>query len=823
MLKTINSISLFLIIILVSCFCGCQSSPETPLLLRSFDGGYGQLEVGGPFAGAEFHKSQPLPARISFYYPAANSLDLSTDYWERYNSQPLKMVLNTAAGSDTLGTTAWAYEYAPYFVNFHTEQNGYAIDLSYRFGKELPFMAVELKINGKPDSPPLLSVDVSWDLSLRTCHSYRWVQDVEQEASSYTDLAVSYPDSGAADAALFIVNISENEIHRNILAAEHPQVNFNFEAVDSNKSTFQLVQLIGMCETEELESMLATVRQNWQIDVQAYEDFVLNYTQAQRFVVADPDLQETVIWSKAIQATNRHFIDGQIMPMPCPAEYNFFFTHDMLLTGQGVVNYDLNFLSDGFKWILEHTQADNVIPHAYYWREGEFVTEYCNSDNWNHLWFIISTASYLKHSADVSLVDSLYPLLERSLELMSENLGDDGLMYAQRPDWWDIGNVYGPRSYITVLMSKALQDFVYISQTLGNNLESLPEHLKLAQQLKIQLTARLWNEDAGYLMNILDEEEIDPHYYTGSMLAVVYDMLNPVKSKTLLKTVKAVLLDENLGVRNAMPPDFHLLGERYHFQGNEAGDQWVYFNGGIWPQGNAWYVKALHANGQAEEALRVLKKFMTIAGTLDSPNGLPSFYEYRRTDPDSPRYGEIDKPSFLWAGGFYLQSLYQLAGARENQWNQYLDVNIPAALREAEFDLTINGKLCRIQNKGDGDWFERIDVDGVQLPSAVITTAGDHMLVKRGKLIAPYLAQADCKIIAVNLNKNIMSLGVEGIPGQTFQLTLASPQTISRAVQIQTSESTDLEVIALQDGYFGVRGFLKQGGSRIELVFKDRE
>ncbi len=823
MLKTFNSASRFIVVIMLLFFYGCQSRPEEPVLLRSFDGGYGQLEVGGPAAGAEFHKSQPLPARISFYYPVANSLDLSTDYWERYNSQPLKMVLNTATGSDTLGTEAWTYEYAPYFTRFHSEKNGYEMELSYHFGKDLPFMALELKIDGKPESPEIISVDVSWDLSIRTCHSYRWVQDVNQETSSYTDLAVSYSDSGAADAALFIANISENEISRTLLAEDHPLVNFNFATADSNKSAFQLVQLIGMCETEELESMLTNVRQNWQIDVQAYEDFVLSYSQAQRFVVADPDLQETVNWSKAIQASNRHFIDGQVMPMPCPAEYNFFFTHDMLLSGQGVVNYDLNFLSDGFKWILEHTQEDNIIPHAYYWREGEFVTEYCNSDNWNHLWFIISTASYLKHSGNTSLVDSLYPLLERSLALMSENLGEDGLMYAKRPDWWDIGNVYGPRAYITVLMSKALQDFVYISQTLGTNLETLPGHLKLARQLKQQLTARLWDVDAGYLMNILDEGETDPHYYTGSMLAVVYDMLNPVKSKTLLKTVKAVLLDENLGIRNAMPPDFHLLGERYHFQGNEAGDQWVYFNGGIWPQGNAWYVKALQATGQAEEALRVLKKFMTIAGTLDSPNGLPSFYEYRRTDPESPRYGEIDKPSFLWAGGFYLQSLYQLAGSRENQWNQYLDVNIPAALSEAEFDLTINGKLCRIQNKGVGDWFERMEVDGVQVHSAVITTAGDHMLVKRGKLRTPYLAQADCKIIAVNLAKNIMSLGIEGIPGQAFQLTLASPHPITRAVQIQTSESSDLELVLLPDGYFGVWGVLKQGGSRIELVFSDKD
>ncbi|HPR87551.1 MAG TPA: hypothetical protein PL181_05970, partial [bacterium] len=47
-------------------------------LAASFSGMRGQVEVGGPCAGAEFHGSRPLPARISFYYPVANSIDLST-------------------------------------------------------------------------------------------------------------------------------------------------------------------------------------------------------------------------------------------------------------------------------------------------------------------------------------------------------------------------------------------------------------------------------------------------------------------------------------------------------------------------------------------------------------------------------------------------------------------------------------------------------------------------------------------------------------------------------------------------------------------------
>src|SRR5574342_645557 len=45
----------------------------------AFHGGYGSIEVGGPYAGFESHHSRPLPSRISFFAPVANSMDLSTD------------------------------------------------------------------------------------------------------------------------------------------------------------------------------------------------------------------------------------------------------------------------------------------------------------------------------------------------------------------------------------------------------------------------------------------------------------------------------------------------------------------------------------------------------------------------------------------------------------------------------------------------------------------------------------------------------------------------------------------------------------------------
>ena len=808
--------STFCCIIILSLSLGvlsCSNEPMPISIQQEFHKAYGQVEVGGPYAGVEFHKSRPLPSRISFYYPVANSLDLSTDYWERYNSQPLNITIFTASDSFKIGLDAWTYVYGPHFVEYSKRVNDFDIKLAYRFGSDLPIVAFTIDITGTHDAQVIEKVMVTWALSLRTSHAYRWLNDPQLETLPGDNFAVSYLDSGSANAALFISNITENKSSWHLDSGNQPAVEFSFDLVNQDPQTFHLDQIIGMCRTEELPDMLPKVQKHWKTSIQQYEGEVSAYAAGETLLkVNDKALQNTVYWAKAIQFANKHYIDGSLMPMPCPAEYNFFFTHDLLLTGLGVVKYDLKYISEGYKFLLKQTQADHVLPHAYYWREGEFVTEYCNSDNWNHLWIVISAASYLKHSADKELVTELYPILERSINLMLENLGDDGLMYAKRPDWWDIGNVYGPRTYITVLMGKALKDFAYISHSLGKNSDRLPAYLETAENFKEELVSQLWSDEHKYLLNIMDDGEIDSHYYTGSMLAVVYGMLDQKHSKALMETVQDTLLDKNLGVRNAMPPDFHLLGDRYHFAGNEAGEKWVYFNGGVWPQGNAWYVNALCASGQYELALTAMKDYMTIEGIAASPNGTPSFYEYRRTDPDSPRYGEIDKPTFLWAGGFYLQSLYQVLGFREDSWNQYFHVGIPESLAETEADLTIQGSLCRVETNGWGKWFEQIWVDGERSYSAVITSAARKIKLVRGKLISPYLVSADAKMLSVQMKDSTLIIEFEGVGGHQFNFKFASPKrlsllTVSDVMTIQENAPSSYELM----------GTLKTGVNRVQL------
>ena len=67
--------------------------------------GDAKIEVGGPFAGIELHHSSPLLQRISFFYPVANSLDESTDYWKRDTSFIMQLGLKTGTASKRINRT----------------------------------------------------------------------------------------------------------------------------------------------------------------------------------------------------------------------------------------------------------------------------------------------------------------------------------------------------------------------------------------------------------------------------------------------------------------------------------------------------------------------------------------------------------------------------------------------------------------------------------------------------------------------------------------------------------------------------------------------
>ncbi len=784
-----------------------------------FSGGYGQVEVGSWYAGAEFHGSRPLPSRVSFYYPVANSIDLSTDYWKRGDSQPFVVAVKIGNGKKHwIGKEAWTYTVSPHTVTFQKREGNIEYEMTYAFCLNEPAMVRTLKIHNAGQQQLPVQVYAHVKTSLRTCQTYARIDSAATRYDSTTQTVVADFDELSADSvSVFVENVglvpeSWTSDANSLAVHDDGTSEWIKDSTDVlNKKTFSparkgdavaaflyqtdlqpgastsIVQIIGTCRRNETENIVSTLRSKWQKEIDAYDDLVrAKAFDEAHFFTGDNELDRSAAWARALLATNAHYIDGSIQPMPCPAEYNFYFTHDVLLTNLGAVNYDLARVKNNLLFIASHAK-DGIIPHAYYWRDDGFKTEYCTPDNWNHLWFILVNGAYLRHSGDDSTARALYPLVTKSLEEILTQHKPDDLMYAFRPDWWDIGHVEGSRSFITILTIRALREYVYLSSALNIRSPKLNEYEAMADAMEKSMNKRLWDPQLKFLINYNGSMK-DSHYYVGSLLAPVFDELDRSRSKQLVASAEKELLSPAIGIHVVSPADFNTDAAKkfFKFVDNEAGDPYVYINGGIWSQANALYAMDLKAIGEVDKAVDFVKRIMTIDGIAHSPMGVPAMYEYRFSDSTSNEFGKIDKPSFMWAGGFYLNTLYKLFGVKENEWNVSFAGPLPSALDSALYTLAV-GRKKDVVVSGNGEYLHSLTFNDEEIPSLVIpldAMNATKCIVTFGTPEHPYLQHVNAVLNSAHYNstKNKLSLQVSSFSGHYVTAVVVSPVKIRRVL-----------------------------------------
>ena len=753
---------LMMILVLASTLLvGCRSKePELPeaRLRQSSSTDYGTLEIGGPYIGAEFHRSRAVPSRISFYKPVANSLDPSNDYWKRDQFVALHLKVERDEGQDriacSLDTVRFDYSWTPADARFSGEAAGLPMEVSYAFADSMPFMEVTVRLVNNQSEAQRIRVSMAFNPELKTSHTYATVQPdyrIDHVPMS-RDVYLSYPTDEAGYAVLMVADRERAGRGDGFVFSygEGRPVRGRMESSLEPGDTLRTSFLIGTDQQEWMDLYRRDWFRGWTADKYRYANRVQRYAThnpsympkspqyTRNFILNDRELTETLYWSRAVIEANQHYLDGEIVPMPCPAQYNFYFTHDVLVTDLGVVRYDVLRVENDLRF-LQKISTDTLLAHAYYWKDDRYVTEFCQHDSWNHFWFIQLCSSYLRHGGDPELVRSMMPLLGASRRAIESQLGsEDNLAYGMRPDWWDLGNVPGARAYLTSHLVRAEQEFESIQFRLGHPVTAPKRDLAA---IRLDLADKLWSDEVGYLMNTI-EDTIDHHLYSGSLLAVAYGLLDSTKANRLVNTAADELLDQQLGIRNAMPPDFHLLEKQYRFNGPEAGGPWLYMNGAVWPQGNAWYALAQLAVNRPDDALQTLKKYLTLSGIEASPNGQPSFYEFRHTEADAPDYGRIEKPTFLWHGGWYIHCLYALSGLRETPWNLALSTDLPTEMQNPTFEVTTDG-FTKVRYSGSGKTASKIEWNGSPAHSLVIYGTPGSIDVELGPPTEPYLESFD--------------------------------------------------------------------------------
>ncbi len=816
-----------------------------------------QIEVGGPFVGIEMHQSSPLLNRISFFYPVANSIDLSTDYWQREKDRVLFIGLKIEdQPKQWLKPQPIRYQLTPYAVTFSNSDPEKELEINYQFCRNKPAMVARITVANNSPQAQQFEVYTHLELSLRTSHTYA-IKDQAWTSFDKTgsDIYAQFDDPETGNVQIFVANAGQLPqsfatngqilglpdkgenwwmIKSSVLPAEttapkmvHRPVAAYVYAKDlAPGQKLTIVQLIGSGKAGESKQLVANLLEHYAEETNLYEQSVLESAyQDARIETGESSLDHSAGWAKSILATNAHYLDGEVVPMPCPAEYNFFFTHDVLLTDLAAVHFDLARVKKDLQYVARHAAADSIIPHAYYWKDDRYATEYATPDNWNHFWFIQLAASYLRHSNDLQTVQAIYPLLTKSLQQTLINKKADDLMWAYRPDWWDIGSSFGPRSYMTILAIRALRDFTYLATRLGQNLSDLLAYEQLAARMQSQLSEKLWDNQLNYLINYFEDGTEDRHFYIGSLLAAHFNLLDENKLNDLVQSAGKYLLDPRLGIYNVYPMDFHQLIAYLKLNGNEAGAPFTYANGGIWPHGNAWYALALISLDKKDEAFQFIRKTMTLAGIVNSPNGQPAMYEYRNSNAqNSSAYGKIDKPQFLWAAGWYLYSLYHLLGIRENEWNISLDPYLIAPDRPTKFKLAEAGKLVTVTTAGKGDLISQIKCDGQLYPSAVLleNTPGKKIEILLGKPEMPLISKTNAILLAARFvaKEKRLTINLQAFAGHQNQTQIISPWP-AIAIQVNGLYLKEDWQVTKQKNYYQIELHFSHhtNGDEVEIQF----
>jgi hypothetical protein len=773
--------------------------------------GDAKIEVGGPYVGIEMHHSSPLLQRISFFYPVANSIDFSTDFWKRDTSFIMSLGLKIGeAEKEKIGLIPFEFDLTPFSVTFYKSDEDKAIDISYKFLKDKPAMVIRYELTNAQDEEKDFEFYTHLETALRTCHTYNFIDKAWTEYDENTSgIYANFDNPETQFAKIFVINAGEKptsfnsasylkginnpstewwysaepELNNSLISKEYtsrPAAKFLYKKTLKPKEKMTIVQIVGSCKQIEDKEIAGYLLNNYEKEISLYEQSVLKKVFGETELTSgDSIIDQSVFWAKAILEANAHYLDGEIVPMPCPAEYNFYFTHDVLKSDLAAVNFDTERVKRDLDYIIRNADENKIIPHAYYWKDSTYRTEYADHDNWNNFWFIIVSGSYLRHSADVEFLRVLYPYITKCLKRALITKGDDDLMWSYRPDWWDIGNTFGPRSYMTILAIKSIRDYLFISTVLGINLDKFIEYNELANRMQNQLTNTLWDEDLNYLINYYEPGRLDDHYYIGSLVAAHYGLLDDVRLSNLVNTATAELLDENVGIYNVFPMDFHTLKDYLNFSGNEAGDKFYYANGGIWPHGNAWYALALIANGKKDEAYNFIKKVMTIKGVIEGPNGQPAMYEVRNGNfNDSTEYGTVDKPQFLWAAGWYLYSIYHLFGINENNWNISFDPYLSKEQKKISFDLYVAGNLLNVNVSGEGNFIKHIKYGSEIYPSAVVPEGiplTTNVNIELGEPESPYLASTNSILLSSTFDSKTLTIKLKAFEGHKNVSKILSP------------------------------------------------
>jgi hypothetical protein len=195
---------------------------------------------------------------------------------------------------------------------------------------------------------------------------------------------------------------------------------------------------------------------------------------------------------------------------------------------------------------------------------------------------------------------------------------------------------------------------------------------------------------------------------------------------------------------------------------------------------------------------------MTVDGIANSPMGQPAMYEYRYADPLSGEYGKIDKPSFLWAGGFYLRTLYSLFGLKDNEWNVSFNGSLPKTAKDVAYTVAFETLKHITLEENEATPFSLM-VDGITLPTSVLPMSavnGNRIIVNLKGSRSLSLKSVNAILRSVHPSENgVLECELLSFEGHKVLAFLTSPDEI-KEVLVDGTRLSGVEAKTRRDGMY---------------------
>jgi len=214
------------------------------------------------------------------------------------------------------------------------------------------------------------------------------------------------------------------------------------------------------------------------------------------------------------------------------------------------------------------------------------------------LWYFEAVRSLLQHTGDYEFIrEHLYDVLKDIVEWHSKgtryqiHVDDDGLLYSGEPGvqltWMDakVGDrVITPRSGKPVEIQALWYNALRVMEQLSGEFNDTPAQNKFAAMARKacdSFNKLFWNDECGYLYDVVDNNSIDASIRPNQVIAVSLSnsMISTTRALSILNVVQRELLTPR-GLRTLSPNDSKYIGE---YKGDPPARDGAYHQGTVWP------------------------------------------------------------------------------------------------------------------------------------------------------------------------------------------------------------------------------------------------